>query len=166
MVKFLAMNESMAKFSGPQATAGELRAIAKAIRRIIHAMDLRSRRIAATTGLTVPQIVVLQGAAELGAVTTGALAQWADLAQPTVTAILDNLEARGLVERWRSPTDRRVVHSRLTAEGRRVLDAAPTMLDERFRVGFAALPAARRAALVAAVTELAALVEPGGAPPR
>ena len=50
----------------------------------------------------------------------------------TTTTILDRLEHRGLVERYRSTRDRRVVHSRLTPEGSIVLRRAPDLLHERF----------------------------------
>ncbi|WP_346432256.1 MarR family transcriptional regulator [Breoghania sp. L-A4] len=90
----------------------------KAIRRIVRAIDLRSREVARAVGLTIPQIVVLQAARDLGKVTTKALSQHADLSAPTVVIILDKLEERGLVVRHRSPIDRRIVHTRLTPEGR------------------------------------------------
>jgi len=41
---------------------------------------------------------------------------------PDVTRLLDRMEAAKLVSRERSPTDRRVVLVRLTAEGRRMVD--------------------------------------------
>ena len=45
---------------------------------------------------------------------------------PDVTRLLDRLERRGLVERWRDAQDRRVVRARITQEGLRSI--AP--LDE------------------------------------
>lgn len=42
---------------------------------------------------------------------------------PDVTRLVDRLEAAGLVERERSPRDRRVVNVKLTLEGRRAVDA-------------------------------------------
>ena len=40
------------------------------------------------------------------------------MSAPTVVGVLDKLEAKGMVERYRSTRDRRVVHSRLTDLGR------------------------------------------------
>jgi DNA-binding MarR family transcriptional regulator len=40
---------------------------------------------------------------------------------PDVTRLLDRLEAAGLIERGRTPEDRRVVLSRITAKGRELL---------------------------------------------
>ena len=45
-----------------------------------------------------------------------------------VTRVLDRLEAKGLVERVRSETDRRVVHLRLTAAGREAASKVPHVL--------------------------------------
>jgi len=42
--------------------------------------------------------------------------------EPDVTRLLDRMEAAGLVTRERSTQDRRVVHTRLTADGRRACD--------------------------------------------
>jgi DNA-binding MarR family transcriptional regulator len=40
---------------------------------------------------------------------------------PDVTRLLDRLEKRGLISRWREAKDRRVVQARITAEGLKVL---------------------------------------------
>ena len=50
---------------------------------------------------------------------------------PTVTAVVDGLVARGLVERRTVEGDRRRVDHVLTAEGHRVLDAADRAVHER-----------------------------------
>ena len=44
------------------------------------------------------------------------------------TRMLDRLEAKGLIERVRSETDRRVVHVQLTAEGEKVVEYVPHVL--------------------------------------
>ncbi len=41
---------------------------------------------------------------------------------PDLTRLLDRLESRGLVERARGVTDRRVVHATITSEGLRLLE--------------------------------------------
>lgn len=45
-----------------------------------------------------------------------------------ITRMLDRLEAKGLIERVRSETDRRVVHLRLTAAGEAVVEHVPHVL--------------------------------------
>lgn len=103
-----------------------------AIRRVIRATDLHSKHLAKTTGLTSPQILLLQTVRDKGEVTIGELATEISLSQATVTTIIDRLEKRKLVYRERSETDKRKVHAYLTDEGREVLRDAPTPLQEHF----------------------------------
>lgn len=119
----------------------------KALRQMARAIDVRSKAISRVAGLTIPQIVILQAVRDLGEVTTAALSRHADLSAATVITILDKLEARALIERYRSLSDRRIVHTRLTDEGRALLAAAPPLLPDGFRSAFAALPVARRRAI-------------------
>jgi DNA-binding MarR family transcriptional regulator len=67
---------------------------------------------------------ILRGAGEKG-LTAGEVGERMITRDPDVTRLLDRLERRGLVERWRCTHDRRVVWTRLTAAG----DDAITPLD-------------------------------------
>jgi DNA-binding MarR family transcriptional regulator len=60
---------------------------------------------------------------ERGPLPAGELAVAARLTPATVTQMLDHLAEQGHVERVRSETDRRVVVSRLTRQGRRKIEA-------------------------------------------
>jgi DNA-binding MarR family transcriptional regulator len=60
---------------------------------------------------------------ERGELSAGELAAAARLTPATVTQMLDHLADGGHVERVRSETDRRVVVSRLTPQGRRKIEA-------------------------------------------
>jgi DNA-binding MarR family transcriptional regulator len=113
-------------------------------------------------GVTLPQLVVLTAIRRLGEVTSSRVSEAVSLSPATVTTILDKLEARGLVERYRNEQDRRVVHSRLTAAGTKLLDAAPAFLHERFVSRFAVLAEARKAEIVAAIEDVAEMM---GVPP-
>lgn len=129
-----------------------------ALRRIIRATDLHSKRLARDVGLTTPQTVVLRAVSDLGEVTSGALSRHVSLSQGTVTTILDRLESRGLIERYRSASDRRVVHSRLTRRGRALLRKAPHLLHERFIDAFAKLPRTRQRRIIETLDEVAAMM--------
>jgi DNA-binding MarR family transcriptional regulator len=59
---------------------------------------------------------ILRGAGEKG-LTAGEVGERMITRDPDVTRLLDRLEKRGLVERWRCGEDRRVVHTRITASG-------------------------------------------------
>lgn len=140
----------------------DLQALSKAIRRIVHVMETRSKAISRSVGLTTSQIVILQGVADLGEVTTNALSRYADLTPATVVVTLEKLEGRGLVERYRNVLDRRIVHTRLTPAGRDVLAAAPSLLPDEAAAMLAALPSDERAGLVNAVRSLADVMETTG----
>ena len=150
----------------PDANAPEVGAIdnaahvMKAIRRIVRANDIRSKKVAREAGLTIPQIVVLQAVRDFGQLTTAALSRQADLSAATTVTILDKLEVRGLVTRRRSDTDRRIVRTRLTAEGERILKGAPALFGKRFVTGFAGLPETEQQRIVAAFRAVADLVDP------
>lgn len=132
--------------------------VVKAIRKIVRAIDLRSREVSRHTGLTIPQIVVLQGVRDLGEVTTKALSENADLSSATVVTILDKLEEKGLIERYRSVSDRRIVHARLTGQGEAIAGNLPGLLHEEFEKKFDALDAEDRAQLVSAIERIAEMM--------
>jgi DNA-binding MarR family transcriptional regulator len=107
--------------------------IVAAMRQLVRAVDLHSRRLVENYGLTGPQLATLQEVARLGPVLPSAIARSVHLSQGTVTGILHRLERRGLVARRRSETDRRNVIVEVTAEGKRLLDTAPSLLQDHFR---------------------------------
>lgn len=76
-------------------------------------------------GLTQPQynvLRILRGAGAAG-LPSGEVAARMVTREPDITRLLDRMEARALVARERSPTDRRVVTARLTPDGRALTDA-------------------------------------------
>lgn len=130
-----------------------------AIRKIIRATDLHSRRLTKTVGLTAPQLLVMQAIRDLGAVAISRLSTEVSLSQATVTTIIDRLEARGFVARQRSDKDRRVVHALLTGSGREALESAPTPLQEAFSVRFEQLADWEQSQILAALQRVAAMMD-------
>jgi DNA-binding MarR family transcriptional regulator len=133
--------------------------IVVALRRIVRAIDLQSRRMVDACGLTGPQLVVLREAAELNGASVSALARAVSLSQPTVSGILERLEKRGLVQRERSEQDRRAVFVSVTAEGARVLREAPSLLQDRFRRELTRLKDWERTQLLATLQRLAEMMD-------
>ncbi len=110
-------------------TQGE---IVTALRRIIRAVDLHSKYLAQLSGLTGPQLVVLQFLELHGPQTTGQLAEGVSLGQATLSDILERLGKKQLIERRRATEDKRRVINELTAAGRNAIKEAPPLLQERF----------------------------------
>lgn len=106
--------------------------VLRALRRITRAIDLHSRHLATTFGLTAPQLVCLRVIEQAGPMSPSQLALEVSLSQGTVTGIVDRLVARQLVSRVRNSDDRRVVTLAVTDAGRALIAAAPSPLQERF----------------------------------
>ncbi|HYE98525.1 MAG TPA: MarR family transcriptional regulator, partial [Planctomycetota bacterium] len=88
-------------------------------------VDTFSRQALKEFGVTGPQIWALRTIHAERGLTIGELAGRMYLHISTVSGILDRLEERGLIERRRSPEDRRVTRLEVTARGRAVLARAP-----------------------------------------
>jgi long-chain acyl-CoA synthetase len=82
------------------------------------------------TELSLPQYRVLGVLAE-GASIPSALAERLTVRRPTVTAVVDGLEARGLVHRTPGNLDKRSVTHTLTVKGERLLAKANAAVDAR-----------------------------------
>lgn len=106
--------------------------ILRSLRRISRAIDLHSRHLASTFGLTGPQLVCLRAVGQLEAATPSELAKEVSLSQATMTGIIDRLAARQLVTRERVSKDRRRVTVRLTEAGVALIEQAPSPLQEKF----------------------------------
>ncbi len=148
--------------SGDRPSAEMALALLRSMRQITHALDVQSKRLSRLTGLSAPQLIVLQAVAELGEVTTRAIAHHVSLSQATVTTIVDRLERGGLLERYRSVQDRRVVHTRLTERGRKTVTDAPPLLHETFIAAFDALPSTRRTEIVTALRDVGTMMSIDG----
>ena len=133
-----------------------------ALRKIIRATDIQSKRIAKTSGLTIPQVMVLRAIGSLGDVTVKRIAEDVSLSQATVTTILNRLEARAMVVRVRSERDKRIVNARLLPEGQHVLQSVPALLHDKFIARFDALPLGEQRQLVDTLTKLARMMDAEG----
>ena len=110
-----------------------------ALRRIIRATGLHSKSLAKTTGLTAPQMLLLQTLRNRAETSASELAKEMSLSQATVTSIVDRLEKKGLLLRNRSSIDRRKVLLTLTDTAMDTLKDAPVPLQEHFTKQFDAL---------------------------
>ena len=133
-----------------------------ALRKIIRAMDLYSRRLRKTAGLTAPQLLVLQAIRDREGASISSLSETVSLSQATVTSIIDRLEGAGLVNRRRSQRDRRVVHAMLTAAGVSALESAPAALQAEFVDRFDSLDDWEKSAIIASLQRVAKLMDAEG----
>ena len=99
------------------------------------------------TGTQYNILRILRGAGRQG-VTCSQAAERMVTADPDVTRLLDRLEARGLIERERTRQDRRVVLSRITAQGLDLLKTIDKPLSAFQRRYMGPLGGARLAQLI------------------
>jgi DNA-binding MarR family transcriptional regulator len=96
---------------------------------------------------------------ERGGLPAGELAAAARLTPATVTQMLDHLAECGHVERVRSETDRRVVVSRLTPQGRRKIEAKRQAWKERWDAALLGVDPEELLAATRVLERLAAMLE-------
>jgi DNA-binding MarR family transcriptional regulator len=85
------------------------------------------------SGLSVSEWRVLSTLAGSKSMSIGRLAQVATTKQPTITRLLDRMEAQGYVERMSHDTDRRITMVRITSSGHKIVSSliARAELHER-----------------------------------
>ncbi len=110
-----------------------------AIRQIIRAIDLHSKKMSKDFGLTSPQLLLMRTIQSDDNVTIRQLSEKTSMSQATATIILDLLEKRGQVVRIRNQQDKRKVQAQLTESGKKMLAAAPGILQPDFLEKFQSL---------------------------
>ncbi len=129
------------------------------LRRVIRAIDLYSKKLSKETGLTSPQLIVMQEIQATDGITLKQIADNINLSSATVTSILDRLESREYVTRIRSTVDKRKVHLHLTDKGKEILAAAPKPLQDHFITRFESLDEWEQSQLVATMQRIAKMMD-------
>jgi|TARA_R110000868_G_scaffold6485_4_gene36712 MarR family transcriptional regulator, organic hydroperoxide resistance regulator len=129
-----------------------------AMRKILRTTELNSKRLMQETGLTPSQLIFMQLLDDEREQTAGYVAGRMGITQATTTALLQKLEALGMIQRRKGETDRRQVWLSLTDAGRKVLTIAPDGVHARFQEQFAALDDWEQAMLIASLERVAALL--------
>lgn len=130
-----------------------------ALRRVIRAVDVHSRSLAASHGLTGPQALVLRETLAAGALTAGELARRVSVSQATVTDIVKRLEARKLLRRTKDAVDKRRVLITATKAGEKLYASAPPLLQETFARRFAALRDWEQTQMVSTMQRIAEMMD-------
>ena len=133
--------------------------ILRSIRKIMRAVDLHSRKIHSDLAVTLPQLLCLHALAEQEDLTLLALSQAVNLSNSTVNGIVDRLEAKGLLTRKRDAEDRRRVALALSAAGRRVVESAPSLLQNRLADALRRLPEPEQATIARSLDRVVDLME-------
>tara|TARA_R110001592_G_scaffold1874_20_gene11498 strand:+ start:19537 stop:20046 length:510 start_codon:yes stop_codon:yes gene_type:complete len=129
------------------------------LRRVTRAIDLHSKHLMKTAGLTAPQMLILQTLRDQGDAIISDVANQISLSQATVTSILDRLEKRGLVMRERSRQDKRKVFACLTEAGNDLIRNAPMPLQDYFIRQFSDLQDWEQTQIISALQRVAHMMD-------
>ncbi|RCU45434.1 MULTISPECIES: MarR family winged helix-turn-helix transcriptional regulator [Corallincola] len=129
------------------------------LRRLMRATDLHSRYLNKTSGLTSPQLLVLQALKNKQAMISREIAKEINLSQATITSILDRLEAKQLITRKRSEDDRRKVMVSLSEKGHEKIASAPAPLQESFVRQFKQLESWEQSMILSSLQRLATMMD-------
>jgi MarR family transcriptional regulator, organic hydroperoxide resistance regulator len=149
---------------GPSAELTELGAAFRRVFRSFNRLRGRDTHLGASE-LSHAQFELLIELSERGELPAGELAAAARLTPATVTQMLDHLAEQGHVERVRSETDRRVVVSRLTPQGKGKIDAKREAWQSRWEQALQGVGADELRAATRVLERLAAMVEDGPSEP-
>lgn len=130
-----------------------------ALRRIIRAVDIHSRRLRTQHKVTAPQLLCLYSLVRESPMTLSQLTSAVNLSISTVNGIVDRLETKGLAVRRRSEVDRRKVEIELTSEGAELTKNAPSLLQDRFSDALSHLPELEQAAIALSLERVVGLME-------
>lgn len=123
----------------------------RAIRRIIRAVEVRSRRLMADHDVTGPQLSALNVLYRRGELTGTRIAKALLLSPSTIVGVVDRLEEKGLVERRRDTVDRRRVMVRLTDSGQKLVRKIPNSVEWTLATKVRGIPEAERRRLATAL---------------
>lgn len=133
--------------------------VLRAIRRIIRAVDLYSKKLEGAFGLTVPQLVCLHTVIDKGPLTAAGISREVHLSPSTLVWILDRLEEKGWIVRERDAADRRQVLVSATEAGRELAVRTPSPLQDRLATALRGLPEAEQETIARSLERVVELME-------
>lgn len=123
------------------ATATDAREVVNNLRRLFKAIQEYSKAILRQTGLSAPQVWVLNVLDGTPRLSLNELSERLFAHPSTVSGIIDRLEERGVVRRERDPDDGRGVLLDLTPRGRRMVASSPPPVQVGLRSALERMPA-------------------------
>lgn len=113
------MPHVLARVERPQ-LSGETLQFMQRMWDLVHALNVRSKRMARTLGVTGPQRLVVRVLGRSPGMTASDIAEMLGMHPSTLTGILSRLAARGILQRKVDSSDRRRSRFHLTALGQRI----------------------------------------------
>ena len=130
-----------------------------ALRQIQRKTELASKGLAALTNLTPSQLWVMEVLRDEHEVSLSQLVTKTQLKNASITTLVDKLVERNLVARRKCDDDRRRVWVCLTADGVKMFDDAPDLLQTVFEGRFLDLPDWHQSMVVSALERVVCLLD-------
>ena len=134
--------------------------LVESVRRIMHAFDVRSRRMRTADQITLPQLLCLMAVVAEEGLTSRQIAERLHVSASNLVGVLDRLQSKHWVSRIRDDDDRRRIHIVPTQAGRQLVRTAPSPFGEHFDRAFGRLSERRQGALVSQLALMATLMAP------
>ena len=138
---------------------GHVKEIVWLIRRLMQGSYLYNKELNKKYQVSAPQLSSLLALYENGPLPPSRIAKYIMVNSSTVTGIIDRLEQKGLVQRSRVSTDRRVITVTLTDKGRELAEHAPPPIQEQIVEGLQKLPPNEIEKIVQALTKLTYMLD-------
>ena len=129
------------------------------IRRLMQAGELYTKELNKKYQVSAPQLSCLLVLYENGPLPPSQIARQIMVVSSTVTGIIDRIEQKGLVERSRVSSDRRVITVSLTNAGRSLARNAPPPIQEKIVHGLRRLPALETDKIIQALITLTRMLD-------
>lgn len=133
--------------------------ILRSLRRIIRSVELYSKKLATEHSVTGPQLVCLLAIHEGSPLTATQLSKEVHLSPSTIVGVLDRLEEKELVKRRRDDKDRRRVYLHLTPEGERLVESAPSPLQDKLADALESVTELEKVSIALALERIVDLME-------
>lgn len=129
-----------------------------ALRKIMHAIDLHSKKLVKHYGITVPQLIVLKEIERKEKISLTMLAKNVSLSLATISSLLDRLEKNNYIQRSRGEVDKRTIYVHITEIGMKVIEKSPNLFHEQFLQKFAELEEWEQHLIVSSIQRIAVMM--------
>ncbi len=130
-----------------------------AIRRLMQTGELYTKELSKKYHISAPQLNCLLALYENGPLPPSRIATRIMVKSSTITGIVDRLEQKGLVARFRNSPDRRFITIQLTETGKKLAEHAPPPIQQKIVDGLKRLSTDEITQIVLGLTKLTDLLD-------
>lgn len=128
------------------------------LRLIVRSIDLHSRFLSKESGLTIPQLLIMQEIRTHKNITPTEVSMRIKLSKATVSGITERLKGKGYINHNRDQHDRRKIHLTLTKDGEQILMSNPLPIQQQFVERFESMDTKQQQNMLESLEVLATLM--------